>query len=448
MNKNEALGTKPILKLLIEFSIPAIVGMMVNALYNIVDRIYVGYLGPLQITGIGLALPLMTILMGFGMLVGVGASARISISLGQKDLIKANKILGNAFVLLIIIMASVSIISLVFLDKLLIIFGASVDTFIYAKEYITVILLGSIFQGIGFGLNNSIRAEGNPKRAMNTMIIGAVANIILDPIFIFVLGLGIKGAAIATIISQGISAILVLHYFIKESSVTKLSLINMKLDKNIAIGIFTIGMSPFFMQIAASLVTVIANNSLKTYGGDIAIGAMTVINAIAIFFLMPIFGINQGVQPIIGYNYGAKNYDRVKKALKSAIIVGSAISVSGFLITQFFTVNLIRLFNDDVNLINTSNTGMKIFLSMMPLIGFQIISANYFQAVGKAKKSMILSMLRQVILLIPLLIFLPRFFALKGVWLAGPISDFIAAILTGYFILTEIKHLDIENSDS
>lgn len=442
MSNNELLRNEPISKLLLKFSIPAIVGMMVNALYNVVDRMYIGWLGPLPMTGIGLAMPFMIMLMAFGMLVGIGAGARISIRLGQGKGDEAEKILGNAFILLVIIMSLATAFGLIYKVPLLYLFGASEATIGYANDYITIILMGSIFQGVGFGLNNAIRAEGSPQIAMYTMLIGAIVNIVLDPIFIFAFGLGIRGAAIATVISQLVSAIWVLRHFNSSKSRLKLKRINFTLDFRIVGSILAIGMSPFSMQFAASIVSIISNNALKTQGGDIAIGAMTVINAIAIFFLMPIFGINQGSQPIIGFNYGAKEYARVKEALKLAIIAATAISFLGFVLTQFFTVPLIRIFNNDEELIRVASTGMRIFLSMMPLLGFQIVSSNYFQAVGKAPKSMFLALLRQVIVLIPMLILLPRFFQLRGVWLAGPISDFTASLVTALFLFIELRHLD------
>ena len=441
-NAINPLKTEPVGKLLIKFSIPAIVGMMVNALYNVVDRIYIGWLGPLAMTGIGLNLPFMTILMGFGMLIGIGAGSNISIRLGQGKKDEAEKILGNAFTLLAVTMTIVSILGLIYKIPLLYKFGASDATIGYANQYITIILFGAIFQGIGFGMNNIIRAEGSPKIAMYTMLIGAFINIVLDPIFIFVLKMGIAGAALATIISQLISAIWVMYHFTNGKSKLHLKKENLSIDLGIMLSIFSIGVSPFSMQIAASIVTIISNNALKNTGGDIAIGAMTIINAIAIFFLMPIFGINQGSQPIIGFNYGAKQYDRVKKALKLAILAATTICLVAFISTQFFTVYLVKIFNRDPELVQVATQGMKVFLSMIPLIGFQIISANYFQAIGKAPKAMFLSMLRQVIVLIPMLLILPNIFGLKGVWMAGPTADFTASVVTAIFIFSEMKQLE------
>ena len=442
MSNNELLRTESIGKLLLKFSLPAIVGMMVNALYNVVDRMYIGWIGPLAMTGIGLSLPLMVLIMGFAMLVGIGAGSRISIRLGQNRKEDAEKILGNAFTLLFFIMITVMFLGLTFKTDLLYLFGASEATIGYASDYLTIILYGAIFQGIGFGLTGVMRSEGNPKKAMYTTLIAAITNIVLDPILIFTFGLGIKGAAIATIFSQFISMMLVFHHFTIGKSNLKLYKKNLKLDMTIIISILSIGLSPFLMQVAASLVSVVTNNALKATGGDMAIGAMTVINAIVLFFMMPIFGINQGTQPIIGYNYGAKQYGRVKQALKLAILAGTTISTFGFIMTQFLTVPLIKIFNSDPELLAIATKGMRIFLFMLPVIGFQIISANYFQAVGKAPKAIFLSMLRQVIVLIPLLLILPKFFGLTGVWFAGPIADLTASLMTAFFLFNEMRHLD------
>lgn len=442
MSHNELLKNEKIGKLLLKFSIPAIIGMVVNALYNVVDRMYIGWIGPLAMTGIGLSLPLMTLLMGFGMLVGIGAGSRISIKLGEGHQDEAERILGNAFTLLFFIMGAVMVLGLLFKTPLLYLFGASEATIGYADEYLTIILYGAIFQGLGFGLTGVMRSEGHPTIAMMTTIGAALTNIVLDPIFIFGLDMGIAGAALATILSQFFSMMVVIYHFTKGKSRLKLHSKNLKLSKAVVISIVSIGMSPFFMQVAASVVSVIANNALKAYGGDIAIGAMTVINAITIFFLMPIFGINQGTQPIVGYNYGAREYGRVKQALKLAITAGVTVATTGFILTQFLTEPLVRIFNSDPELIAVATKGMRIFLSMLPLVGFQIISANYFQAVGKAPKAIFLSLLRQVLVLIPLLIILPKIFGLTGVWYAGPTADFVASLLTAIFLFKELRHLD------
>jgi putative MATE family efflux protein len=451
LDRQQKLGVLSIKKLLLEFSIPAIIGMLVNALYNIVDRIFIGKIegiGNYALTGVGITMPISTVIMAFSMLVGIGNAATISIRLGQKRREEAEKSLGNAFILTIISAVMLTIVGLLFIDKLLYLFGASENTILYAKQYINIILIGTIFNMLAFSMNHAIRAEGNPRRAASTMLIGAVLNTILDPIFIFVFGWGVQGAALATIISQLVSAIWVLSYFIKSQSSLKLKASNMKLQKDIILSIFSIGMSPFSMQLAASVVSIVANNSLKTYGGDLAIGAMTVINSITMIFLMPIFGINQGAQPIIGYNYGAKYYKRVKDTLKYAAFAATVIVLIGFMLVELFPASIIKTFNDDPKLVDTGIYGIRIFLSMLPLVGFQIISTNYFQSIGKAKVSMFLSLLRQVILLIPLYLILPYFFELKGVWLAGPIADATASIITAIFLFREMRKLKVAHMES
>lgn len=433
MNGQKRLGQEKISKLLLEFSIPAIIGMVVNTLYNIIDRIFIGHIpvvGNLAIAGVGITMPLMTIIMAFGMLIGIGTATRISINLGQHNKEKAEEHLGNAFTLIIVISILVTVVGLIFMDKILFAFGASENTIVYAEQYIEIIFAGCIFNLAGFGLNHSIRSDGSPKVAMLSMIIGAVTNIVLDPIFIFVLDLGVRGGAIATVISQFVSAIWVVYYFTKGKSVLKIKKKYLKLRKVIVLSIFSIGVSPFSMQIANCAVQVVSNNALQTYGGDLAVAAMTVINSLSMIFLMPIFGINQGMQPIVGYNFGAKQFHRVKETVKYCIIAATTIVTLGFLTIEVFPDKMIMMFNNDPELIGIGVNGMRIFLCMLPLIGGQIVVTNYFQSIGKVKISMFLSLLRQVILLIPCLILLPIFKGLDGVWLAGATSDFISVIIT------------------
>ena len=429
-----------------KFSIPAIVGMLVNALYNVVDRVFIGQIpggvGKTALSGVSVTFPIATLILAFGMLVGIGTAALISIKLGQQKKEEAEHILGNAFTLIILISIMVTVIGLIFLEPMLLKFGASEATLPYAKQYMTIILIGVIFQNVGFGLNNTIRSEGNPRIAMYTMLIGGILNTILDPIFIFVFHMGVTGAAIATVISQAVNTIWVLSYFFSGKSILKIRYKNLKLKIKVIKSIFAIGFSPFSMQIAASVVAIISNRSLAKYGNDLAIGSMGVITSIAMLVLMPIFGINQGAQPIIGYNYGAKKYDRVKHALKLAILSATAITTTGFILIQLFPTQLIGIFNKDPVLIAIGVRGIRIYLLMLPIVGFQIVSSSYFQAIGKAKVSIFLSLSRQVIILIPLLFTLPRFFELDGVWMSGPSSDAISSILTAAFLFIEMKHLN------
>lgn len=444
MKDQKILGEESEIKLLIKYSVPAIIGMLVNALYNIVDRAFIGHIpevGPMAITGVGITMPIMSILLGFGMLIGIGATANISIKFGQNNRKDAEKILGNSVVLVAIISIILTSVGIIFANDILSLFGASEATIFYAREYINVILLGTIFNLSSFSLYSTIRADGNPKMSAAIMILGCIINIILDAVFIFGLGWGIKGAAWATVISQIVTTTVMLYYYTLGSSNLKLKFQTFKLDMRIVKLILEIGIAPFSMQIAASVVQVIANNALRVYGGDLAIGAMAAISSISMIFLMPIFGINQGSQPIIGYNYGAKKYERVKKTVKLAMVAASIILIIGAIIIQTFPEAAISIFNSDPQLLKIGVPGLRIYLLMMPIIGIPIIGSNYFQAIGKAKLATFLSLLRQVILLIPLTIILPRVagLGLIGVWLAGTTADFLSTIITTVFIIKEFK---------
>ncbi|HYF83841.1 MAG TPA: MATE family efflux transporter [Clostridia bacterium] len=450
MDRSRQLGEEKVSKLLVKFSIPAIVGMLVNALYNVVDRIFIGNsVGSLGIAGITIGFPIMLAIMAFAMLIGIGANSLISIRLGEGKKEEAELILGNAMVLLIVAAVIISAIGLIFLEPLLRSFGASEAVLPYAKDYLGIILWGTVAQTIGFGMNNFIRAEGNPKIAMFTMLIGAILNTILAPIFIFVFGWGIKGAAIATVLSQTVSAVWVLYHFLGGKSILKVHLKNLKLHLPMVVKIITLGAAPFLMQMAASLLNVIMNKSLTVYGGDIAVSGMGVVMSITMLILMPIFGINQGAQPIIGYNYGALKFDRVKKALKLAIFAATSIAFIGFIATRIFPYQLVAMFNrEDAELIKFGARAIKIFLIFLPIIGFQIVSSNYFQAVGKPKHASFLGLSRQVLILIPALLILPRFYGLDGVLMAGPVADLTSSIITGIFLIMEMRHLDARHLES
>lgn len=449
MDNSKELGSEKIGKLLWKFSIPAIVGMVVNALYSIVDRIFVGRgIGSLALSGVAVTFPISNVIMAFGMLIGIGAATIVSIKLGQQRVKHAEKIVGNAFSLVIILSILVTIFGIIFLDPILKLLGASSETMPYAKQFATIILLGVVLQNIGFGMNPLIRSEGDPKTAMITMLIGAVLNFILNPILIFGFKLGVTGSALATVISQAVCSLWIFSYFTKGKSLLKLHVSSMKLDKAIIKEIVAIGMSPFAMQIAASLVTVVFNKSLAQYGGDIAIGAFALINSIVMLILMPLFGINQGAQPIIGYNYGAENINRVKKTLVYASAAAASIATIGVIIVELFPVQIIRIFNtSDAQLIDIGSKGITIFVSMFSIAAVQIVIANYFQAIGKAKHSMFLSLLRQVLLLIPMLLILPRFFGLTGVWMAAAVSDFISSVISIILLVFEFKKLNKNKKD-
>lgn len=445
MSNQKHLGDAPIGKLLLQYSVPAIIGMVVNALYNIVDRMFIGNIpdiGSLAITGVGITMPIMTIVLAFGMLIGIGTTANISLNLGKGNRTTAEKLLGNAFTLSIIVGLAIAVVGTIFANPILNLFGASENTLFYAKEYISIILLGCTFNILSFSLNSTVRADGNPKMSSMTMVIGCGANIILDYIFIFVFNLGVKGAALATIISQAITFFIILYYYTAGNSNLKLKMENLKLKKHLVTMTFAIGIAPFATQIANSLVQVIANNALKTYGSDLAIGAMTVISSLNIIFMMPIFGINQGCQPIIGFNYGAKKYERAKEAFKYATIAACVICVIGFISIQCFPTQIISLFNNDPELTTLAIKGIRIYLLMMPIVGINIVATSYYQSIGKAKTSMFVSLLRQVILLIPFTIILPKFIGLDGVWAAGACADSLSVIITLILLRKEFKQLD------
>ena len=445
MSNQKHLGDAPIGKLLLQYSIPAIIGMVVNALYNIVDRMFIGNIpniGSLAITGVGITMPIMTLILAFGMLIGIGATANISLNLGKGNRPTAEKLLGNAFTLSIIVGLAIAIVGTICANPILNLFGASENTLFYAKEYLNIILLGCTFNILSFSLNSTVRADGNPKMSSFTMVIGCGTNIILDYVFIFILNLGVKGAALATIISQAITFFIILYYYTAGNSNLKLKVENFKLKKHLVTMTFAIGIAPFATQIANSLVQVIANNALKTYGSDLAIGAMTVISSLNIIFMMPIFGINQGCQPIIGFNYGAKKYERAKEAFKYATIAACVICIIGFISIQCFPTQIISLFNNDPELTTLAIKGIRIYLLMMPVVGINIVATSYYQSIGKAKISMFVSLLRQVILLIPFTIILPKFIGLDGVWAAGACADSLSVIITLVLLKKEFKQLD------
>lgn len=442
MQNEQILGTQSIPKLLLKYSVPAIIGMMVNALYNVVDRIFIGNIpgaGPLAITGVGICLPIMTIILAFSMLVGIGATTNISIKLGQGKRDEAEKIIGNSITLAIVIGFIITILGILFCEPILRVFGASDSTLPYAKDFIYIILGGTIFSMLGYTLNTTIRGDGNPKLSAIIMIVGCLTNIILDAVLIFVFHLGIKGAAIATVIAQLVTAVWGLSYYVKGKSNLKFKKSSLRLDKNLVKPVFAIGSAPFAMQLATSLVQVISNNALKTYGGDLAIGAMATVSSIALMISMPIFGLNQGAQPIIGFNFGAAKYDRANKAFKLSAIVAVIIMTTGWLLIQTVPQLIVGMFNRDPKLMEMSVTGARIYLLMLPIIGISITGSNYIQSIGKAKTAIILSLLRQVIILIPMILILPKFLGLDGVWYAQPVSDFLATVITIIILYREFK---------
>lgn len=446
-NFNE-LENKKISKLLWQYALPAIVGTMVNSLYNIIDRIYIGHtpgLGDHAIGGLGIALPIMNLTAAVGMLVGAGSASRISIFLGRQDKETAEKIIGNSFLLTILFTGTVVTLLYIFLDPLLMLVGATEETFPYAREFMHYLLPGNIFLTMCFNFNSMMRASGYPKKAMYTMLIGVLANIIIAPIFLFGFKLGIRGAAIATIISMFIGLCFVMYHFMNKSSTLRLRAVNIRLNPRIVWAVVSIGMSPFFIQIASSVVAFFMNNRLKLYGGNLAIEAYAICNTLVMIIIMIIVGLTQGMQPIVGYNYGAKNFNRVKETLKYTIKVGVCIGAVGLALSFFFPDLFVRPFNPTEGLAIESARAMRIITLMLPLVGFQIVVTNFFQCIGMAGKSIFLSLTRQFLMLIPALFILPPIFGLDGVWASIPTADFLAVVLTAFMFwmqLRQFKHLD------
>lgn len=429
----ENIGTKKISSLLFEYSVPAIMGMLVFALYNIVDRIFIGRgIGAYAMAGLSITFPLFTIYIAVGMLIGFGGGALVSLKLGANKKKDAEVVLGNVITLFTIFSIVLMIFGGLFLNKILILFGATENTIVYASEYMSIVNKLVFFNFLGMGLNNIIRAEGNPKRGMIYMILGAVINIILDPIFIFTFDMGIKGAAYATALSNVVSSVLTIYHFMysKKSNI-KLKLKNLKLNKKITKEIFSIGFSPFILQLGASLTAIVLNKTLLSYSNDLAVGAMGIINSVYMFISLIITGLIQGAQPIIGYNYAAKKYDRVKQTLKLSlrIAIGLSVILTGLIFSMpHFFINLFS--NGNEQLLFIGSNGIKIYLSFMIFNSIYIIGSNYFQAIGNSKLSTKLNLLRQIVVFLPLLFILPKVLGLNGVWMAAPVSDLIVGVFT------------------
>lgn len=443
-NRSEQLGTEKISKLLLNLSLPATVGMLVNALYNVVDTIFIGWgVNTLAIGGLAIAFPIQMIIMAFALMIGIGAASVVSRSLGAGDRDGASKVAGNAFLAIIVLSSTFLVLGLTFIEPLLKIFGATETLLPYAKEYLTVILAGSVFFSFAVASNNLIRAEGNAKTAMFSMIIGTGLNIILDPIFIFPLQMGIKGAALATIISQFVSFIYVLAYLYSGKSVLRIKLNHLKPKKEIISEMFSVGSSAFARQLSGSMMALVLNNSLKIFGGDLAITIFGIVNKVLAFMYMPLIGIVQGMQPIIGFNYGARKLDRVQETIKLSLITVTVLASLTWLIGEVFSSQIIGLFTDEQDIIVQGSKVMRIVIAMVPLIGVQNVGSGLFQSLGKAVPAIILSLLRQVVLLIPLVLILPRIADLKllGVWLAFPIADLLATLITAFLLKIQMEEI-------
>lgn len=447
MNNQQELKEEKIGKLLLKYSVPAILAMMVTSLYNTVDRAFIGSIkdvGVFAISGLGVTMPLFTILGAFCVAIAIGGSTNISIKLGEGNKEEAEKILGNTVALELISAILMMLVSVFFLDEILYLFGASNDTIKYAKDYISVIIFGTWFNLPGFALNSAIRAEGRPKLAATMMITTCILNLILDPIFIFVFNMGIKGAALGTIICQLVVCIWSTYYFTIGKSHLKLKISNIRVNKKIVKIILLIALTPFFMELASGSIHLVTNRILKIYGGDMAIGAMTTITSIYLMFLMPVYGLSQGMQTIIAYNYGAKQYSRGKKTLFTATIVGTIILIIGFLLIRAFPTKFISIFTNDSKLMDLATNGISLYSITLPIIGISILGAVYFQCIGSAKISMVLGILRQVVLLVPAILIIPKFLGLKGVWISQPVADIGSAIIISILLFREFRKYKCE----
>lgn len=447
MNKIEQnisdLGSKRIGPLLAKLAIPTTIGMIANSLYNVVDTIFIGRgVGTLAIAGIGIVFPVQMIIMAIAQLFGMGAASMISRSLGKKDYERASSIVGNSFVASFLFGTFAAILVFIFLNPVLRMFGATENILPFARDYLSIITFGFIYFPFLVSSNNLIRAEGDAKNAMIVMLLAIGINIILDPIFIFTFGLGIKGAAYATIIAQFIGFLYISIYYIRGRSSLSIRLHHFKTKWLIMKEMVSLGFASFIRQVSMSVLIIVVNNSLKVYGGDIAIAVFSVINRIIMFITMPLFGIIAGTQPIVGFNYGAKKMDRVKKSLTIAIL--STIIIGGvfFILFMMIPSKIISLFSTDVELINNGIFPFRMIILLFPFVGFQIIGSGFFQSIGKAKPSIILSLTRQVLFLIPMILILPLFMGINGIWIAFPIADFLAIIVTGIFLAREIKKIN------
>ena len=434
------LGTERIGKLLTQYAVPAIIAMTASSLYNMVDSIFIGHgVGPLAISGLAVTFPLMNLAAAFGSLVGVGASTLISVKLGQKDYDTAHKILGNVVVLNLLIGIVFTIVTLAFLDPILYFFGASEATLPYARDYMVTILLGNVVTHMYLGLNSVLRSAGHPQKAMLATIFTVVVNTILDPVFIYGFGWGIRGAAIATILAQILSLLWLFKIFCNKNEVLHFHRGIYRLKRVLVENIIGIGLAPFFMNVASCFIVILINKGLKLYDGDLAIGAFGIVNRISFLFVMIVMGLNQGMQPIAGYNFGAKQYHRVNQVMKLTVIAATLITTTGFLVGELMPKLAVSAFTNDETLINISAQGLRIVVMFFPIIGFQMVTSNFFQSIGMARKAIILSLSRQVLILIPCLIILPMFWDAKGVWLSMPISDAAASIIAAIMLYKQFQ---------
>ena len=450
-DNKDFLGTQPIGRLLLKLALPTVAAQLINMLYNIVDRMYIGHIkdvGALALTGVGVCMPLIMIISAFAALVGNGGAPRASIYMGKKDTDAAQKILGNCFSLQIIISIILTIILLIGNKTFLLAFGASENTISYAVNYMNIYAIGTIFVQLTLGMNAFITAQGFAKTGMLSVLIGAVANIVLDPVFIFGMNMGVRGAALATIISQALSCIWVLSFLFGKKTFLKIKPENLRLHAKIILPCVALGSSLFIMQASESIISVCFNSSLLKYGGDIAVGAMTILTSVMQFAMLPLQGLGQGAQPIMSYNYGAKNNDRVRKTFQLLLKVSFGYSIVLWAIVMMFPQMFAMMFTSDNTLLSFTSQALRIYMASMFMFGIQIACQMAFNALGKAKDSIIVAVMRKFILLIPLIYIMPAIFKANqtnAVYMAEPVADFIAVCFTAILFAFEFKKAMKEN---
>lgn len=446
------LSEKPVFSLLLQYAIPAIVAMVASSLYNIVDGIFIGQgVGAGAIMGLAITMPIMNLSAAFGAMVGVGGSTLLSVKLGDKDYNFAAKILGNVITLNCIIGIGLGAVMLLFLDPILRFFGASDYTIPYARDFMVIVLIGNVFTHLFLGLNAMLRSSGKPKKAMKATIMTVIINIALAPLFIFVLHLGIRGAALATVLSQLIVLLWQFKLFSNPDELIHLRRDTYRLERRIVTGSLSIGLSPFLINLCACIVVIIINKQLVSYGGDVAVGAYGIANRMMFFFVMVVIGINQGMQPIAGFNFGAKHYTRLNQVLKYAITIATGIWIVGFIVCVLLATPVASAFTNDEELLKEAAHALRVMNLVVPIIGFQMITIGFFQSIGKAGISIFLSLTRQLLFLVPLLLILPNFFGLEGIWYSVPIADGTAAITAAIVLIYHMRKFKmrgkLENSN-
>lgn len=446
------LSEKPVFSLLLQYAIPAIVAMVASSLYNIVDGIFIGQgVGAGAIMGLAITMPIMNLSAAFGAMVGVGGSTLLSVKLGEKDYNFAAKILGNVITLNCVIGIGLGAVMLLFLDPILRFFGASDYTIPYARDFMVIVLIGNVFTHLFLGLNAMLRSSGKPKKAMKATIMTVIINIALAPLFIFVLHLGIRGAALATVLSQLIVLLWQFKLFSNPNELIHLRRDTYRLERRIVTGSLSIGLSPFLINLCACIVVIIINKQLVSYGGDVAVGAYGIANRMMFFFVMVVIGINQGMQPIAGFNFGAKHYTRLNQVLKYAITIATGIWIVGFIVCVLLATPVASAFTNDEELLKEAAHALRVMNLVVPIIGFQMITIGFFQSIGKAGISIFLSLTRQLLFLVPLLLILPNFFGLEGIWYSVPIADGTAAITAAIVLIYHMRKFKmrgkLENSN-